>query len=505
MQQLLLESIRGYSVIVVDSARTITEWNVGAELTFGFKAQQMLGTPIDVIFTQEDRAAGVPAKELEQAAANGSAPDERWHLRADGARRYVNGRTQVIRLDGEVVGFIKIGHDETERRNAIDETRKAQRAAESANAAKDQFLAVLSHELRNPLTPILTAATLMLNDARLPNDVRDELHTIQRNAQLEARLIDDLLDVTRIARGKLHIEMRPVQLETLITHVLDICRPEIKARDLDVNLSLMAHRSCVYGDGARLQQILWNLIRNAIKFSPRNSRITIEVDNPMPGKIVLSVKDQGIGIAERDRERIFHPFEQAEPTFPHRYGGLGLGLSISRALAELHEGSLELFSDGPGHGATFQLTLPTIQEESCSPDLGMPLFREQPARSSLRILLVEDNLDTAKGLSKLLSSLGHSVSTATDVTTAIGLAESNVFDVMLSDIGLGEQSGLDLVRALHTRFPHLRPIAVSGYGTPADIERSKAAGFERHLVKPVDLELLQQVLNDIAMNPAGKK
>jgi PAS domain S-box-containing protein len=488
--RLLLESIRDYAVIVMAPDRTITDWNVGAERLFGYSREQAVGRPADMIFTQEDRAAGAPEHEARAAAEKGSYADERWHLRADNTRRFVAGRIQAIVENEKLTGFIKVVRDETQRRNALDQLIKAKSDAEVANAAKDQFLAVLSHELRNPLTPILATATMLLQNPHLPEEMRPDIITIQRNTQLEARLIDDLLDATRVGRGKVQLNLQKVMVETLIHHVVEICRGESKGKSLEINISFAAKNCCVHGDPARLQQILWNLLRNAIKFSPEGGTVTIETHNPQRGLLEVRVVDAGVGIAPENLERIFQPFEQVAPG---KFGGLGLGLSISRGMAELHGGKVLAESPGIGKGATMRLLLPVLTDAPCFPD-HVPPDIIPPSPRQLRVLIVEDNLDTARSLSRLVAMMGHKVATATSAAEALRLAQANLFDVMLSDIGLGDDSGLNLVRTLSARYPGLRSIAMSGYGSAEDMQRSRAAGFQEHLVKPLDLRVLERVL-----------
>lgn len=372
----------------------------------------------------------------------------------------------------------------TQRRAAeIDEAR---RQAESASQAKDRFLAILSHELRTPLTPALSSAQLLELDPTLTADQRELIETIHRNVELEARLIDDLLDLTRISRGKLTLRLRPTDLHEQLAHVVQICSGEIEGKALQVTVDPRASRCHVQADPARLQQILWNLLRNAVKFTPRGGRIAVETSDDR-GRIHVSIRDNGIGIAPQRLGRLFEPFEQGGDSVTRSFGGLGLGLSISKGLADLHGGTITASSDGEGRGSTFVLTLPLIPV----PEAGTPAPARQTetAGAECRVLLVEDHPDTARILARLLSRQGYVVRVAGSVAAALECADKEAFDILVSDIGLPDGSGLDLMRALVARQP-IRGIALSGYGQEEDVRRSRDAGFSEHLVKPVEFSAL---------------
>ncbi|RYD77382.1 MAG: PAS domain S-box protein, partial [Verrucomicrobiaceae bacterium] len=426
--------------------------------------------------------------------------------RPDGSRVWISVNAIPLRdphgdqITGVVTSFFDITARKAaqeERERLLASERLAREAAETANAAKDRFLAVLSHELRNPLAPVLASATLMLQDERLPDDLLEEANTIHRNAQLEARLIDDLLDLSRVSKGKMHMEMRPVQINALIAHSLQICEPEIEAKKLNVTSTLMATNSTIMGDPARLQQVLWNLLRNAIKFSNPASTMSVATKNDASGALEISVTDEGIGIEPEDLDRIFRPFEQAVRT--SQFGGLGLGLTISRTLVEMHQGTLQVESAGRGRGATFILSFPTLPDQVAnSAHNGQSYLAEpEPVSAGLRVLLVEDQADAARTMAKLLTRRGHTVHTTATVAEALEVATVHDLDVVISDIGLGEQSGHDLMRALQVRKPGLPGIALSGYGMESDVTHSLEAGFTLHLTKPVEPATLYEALNKV--------
>ena len=395
------------------------------------------------------------------------------------------------------VVFVEI----SERVKARKIMQQAKDEAEQANKTKDHFLAVLSHELRTPLTPILAATQLMEEDAALSPDLLESVRMIRRNTELEARLIDDLLDFTKINRDKLGLHIAPVDLHERLKHVLAMCHDEITAKALVVTVETQARQHHVAADSARLQQILWNVLKNAVKFTPAGGRITIRSDNPTVEQISVVVQDTGMGIEPSLLSRLFNAFEQGGSDITRQFGGLGLGLAISKGLVDLHGGTLVADSDGQGKGAKFTLTLPITSDTNT---LQAPADVHAPIRTlavSRQVLLVEDHPDTARVMSNLLSSYGFTVVLARNVAEAMAAGRSNAFDLLVSDIGLPDGSGLDLLRYFAATKP-IKAIALSGYGMEEDIRKSKEAGFLAHLTKPVDLEALERVLAKILDDPA---
>jgi signal transduction histidine kinase/ActR/RegA family two-component response regulator len=373
---------------------------------------------------------------------------------------------------------------------AIDNAR-LYRLAQAAGRAKDDFLATLSHELRTPLTPVLLTVSSLLQSPKLHDALRDEVEMIERSIELEAKLIDDLLDLTRIARGqiKAHFEVRDVH--RLLADAVSLCREKIQEKEIRIDLVTGAAEHHVWGDAARLQQVFWNLLQNAVKFSPAGSRIEVRTSNPAnaAGRIRIDFRDEGVGIAPEVLSRLFQAFEQGERN--RSRSGLGLGLAISKGLVDLHGGSLHVESPGAGQGSTFIVTLGTVPVE-VRLQLARPT-RVEPAARPLRLLVVEDHQPTLQVMTSLLQSIRHQVKTASDLATARQLAENHVFDLVVSDIGLPDGSGLDLMLELRERYG-LAGIAVSGYGMEEDLKRSREAGFREHLVKPVGLEELKDAI-----------
>jgi signal transduction histidine kinase len=376
--------------------------------------------------------------------------------------------------------------------------RAEARELELANEAKDRFLAILSHELRTPLQPIIHAASALLRDPRLPQDLLEDARTIQRNVQLEARLIDDLLDLTRIVNGKLSLERHSVNIESVIARAVDICEPDVMGKRQRLSVRLNAKRKWVHADPGRLQQVLWNLIKNAVKFTPAGGEIVVEtldsVENGDAGRCVVRVTDNGIGIAVEALPRIFDAFEQGSSDVARKHGGMGLGLSICKLLVERHDGTLSAQSDGIGRGATFTLAIPTAEPPPEAHAGPRGAYTARPSRK-LRILLVEDDHDSNFVMTKLLRNIGHEVTQAGDCASARARLAETTFDVLICDLGLPDGSGLDVMSA--HRDTGLRGLALTGYGSEKDIDASLAAGFQLHVTKPVTLEQLVQAIGKL--------
>ncbi len=295
--------------------------------------------------------------------------------------------------------------------------RQSAEEAQSANRAKDDFLAALSHELRTPLTPVLMSAASLQEDERLPPEVRDQLAMMQRNIELEARLIDDLLDVTRISRGKLIIAPVPVDIHELLRHSDDIIRSDGLGKQVQVVFELEATRHHSMADPTRLHQVFWNLLKNALKFTPPDGTVTVRTRNDDAGQIIITVQDTGVGITAEALPHIFHAFEQGDAVGQHRYGGLGLGLAISQAIVEVHGGHIQADSEGPGLGATFTVRLATMGTPAISADSpAQPAATDRP----LRLLVVEDHEATRTVLARLLKRGGHEVTLAATVSVKAG-------------------------------------------------------------------------------------
>jgi len=493
--RLLVENLDDYAVVMADLDGRITSWNIGAQRVLGYAEQEILGRPLATFFVPEDRAAGAPEQERATAAREGRALDDRWHVRKDGTRFFASG-VLAARHDesGRLVGYSKVFRDITDRWSAEQEVRAAKDAAEAANRAKDRFLAVLSHELRTPLSPILaTVQALELEEGKLSPVLREALDVIKRNAELEARLIDDLLDLTRVTRGKLQIHPRPVDAHLIVERAVEICRGELGGVCDAIRTDLRATATVVQGDPVRLQQILWNLLKNAVKFTPPGGIVRLRTFNA-GADFVLEVADTGIGFEADALPKIFQAFEQAGEQITQNFGGLGLGLAIARSLAELHGGRLEAASEGLGRGATFRLTLPAASIPATAPKT--PAQAAEARAKKLRILLVEDHEDTARAMTWLLKRHGHEVRVAGSVRHALTEADRGEIDLLISDIGLPDGTGLDVIRQLPKRG--IPAIALTGFGMENDVAASLEAGFTEHLTKPVNFQKLEAVIHTIS-------
>ncbi len=372
-----------------------------------------------------------------------------------------------------------------ERRQAEQALLKSRDEAEAANRAKDHFLAVLSHELRTPLTPVLMTVSARLLDPNLPPDLQADLAMIRRNLDLETTLIDDMLDLSRIMSGKLRLRQEVVSMDSVVSEACAICEPQIQEKALRLEQDFAAGSPTVHGDAARLQQVLWNVLKNAAKFTPAGGTIRVRVSTP-PGQVAIRVEDNGVGIEREALPKIFDAFEQGSA----KSVGLGLGLAISKALVELHGGAISAESGGSGHGSAFTILLPAAEPLPAIPPASLAPASE--AAQTARLLVVEDHADTALVLCQLLKMLGYSVRHAGSLAEARALAASGTFDVLLSDVGLPDGTGYELMAELKSR--DLIGIAMSGYGMDEDIRRGREAGFAEHLVKPVDVSVLQRTL-----------
>jgi signal transduction histidine kinase len=372
-----------------------------------------------------------------------------------------------------------------EQRVRLLAERAARAEAEAGSRAKDQFLATLSHELRTPLTPVLMAISSLTSDNSLSQSVRDDLAMIRQNVELEARLIDDLLDLTRLARGTLELHQAALDVHLKLDSALNMCRDDIDAKQIEIAQQRQAVQHTIHGDAARIQQILWNLLKNAVKFTPQGGRVEITTASHA-GEFVLTIKDTGEGIDPQVLPRIFDAFEKGARQPRQAVSGLGLGLTISKSLTDLHRGKLTALSEGPGKGATFVLKLPLMPEQPA-----LAATKDADSKSAQRrILFVEDHADTAMALARMLSRQGYSVTRAASVAAAMKSIEADSFDLLISDIGLPDGSGLDIMRHLRSTARATPGIAVSGYGMEQDILSARQAGFAQHLTKPVHPDIL---------------
>jgi PAS domain S-box-containing protein len=457
----------------------------------------------------------VDAEELPFARAlrGESASLDTWITKVDGSGRVcIRGTAAPVIEGGQIIGAVAVNTDITEQVRNEEAIKEARDAAETANRAKDRFLAVLSHELRTPLTPITMAVEMLAVDRDLPPTVREHLAMIRRNVQLEVKLIDDLLDLSRVASGKVRLQLERLDFAKLVHDACDSVLPLLHARGVRFRRDVPDRCGTVEGDPGRLQQVLWNLLSNSAKFTSAGREVEVIARLEPNDRVSVTVRDQGVGITADLLPKVFDAFEQGDPQMTGESGGLGLGLAIAKTLTELQGGTITADSAGPGKGATFTVTLPAAPQPPAPPD-ARPLASAQTpddaqprsapdATSGWRVLVVEDHADTAQMLARALEKNGFRVRRAATVAAALALASVERFDVLLSDIGLPDASGYELIQALQTgaesRNRGIRGIAMSGYGMDEDLRRSREAGFVHHLVKPVNLKKLIAVLRQVA-------
>ncbi len=413
-----------------------------------------------------------------------------------GMTRFVN--VNLLRLqssDQTIQGVLYLVEDKTR-----DVTLRQELIG--ANAAKDQFLALLSHELRNPLSPVIAMVGEL--EASTPDSprTRQALEVIRRNVELEARLIDDLLDVTRIAKGKLQLTFETVSVHETVQRAYEICREDIDEKQIRVEFRLDAQQPYIEGDPARLQQVFWNLIKNSVKFTPDGGTIVLETSNPTPDEIEARIIDTGIGIESDKIGKIFNAFEQGQTSITRRFGGLGLGLAISRAMVDAHGGKIRVTSPGKDKGSTFIVSLKTVAAPVATTNGAKAPRRpaKAPPRKSKdqnwHILVVDDHKDTCTGMKMILERRGYDITVAHTADQAVEKARAQEFDLLISDIGLPDRSGYDLMRELGAAR-HLPGIAISGFGMEHDVTKAKAAGFAQHLTKPINFERLEEAIRSL--------
>lgn len=471
----------------------IRTWNKGAERIFGWKADEVIGKAITIIIPP-DRQDEEPL--ILSRIARGERVDhfETVRLTKDGRLIDVSVTISPVRDgSGKVVAASKIARDVSFQKRVQRELQHAKEAAEQANRAKDQFLSVLSHELRTPLTPVLAEMSYLEEAGDLPDSLRGNIAMIRRNIETEARLVDDLLDLTRISRGKLQLRFEVIDVNEALRTVVTMLQNQIDQKGIELTVGLRARSHHVWADAGRLQQVFLNVVSNAVKFTPEGGRISIHTANDSDGgRLTVEIRDSGIGIETALMPRLFDAFEQSERS--RRLGGLGLGLSITRSLLELHHGSIRAASEGPDRGATFVIELGTAPRQSARPAASSATPSDGLA--GFRVLLVEDHADTREAMARLLRALGCAVQSAGSVREAVEMGEAGEFDLLISDIGLPDGSGMDVMSRLRSR--NIRGIALSGFGQEDDVRRSREAGFADHITKPINFHALREAVRRYA-------
>ena len=515
--RLLLENVQDYAIVFLDPQGRFTRWSVGAERIFGYQEAEILGQPGSIIFIPEDLEQGADQKELETAVEEGRVEHERWYVRKDGTWFWGSGIATPLRDEiGQLRGFSQIIRDFTERKRAEDERnqllereQQARETAEAANRIKDEFLATLSHELRSPLNAMIGWTNLLLTRQFDESTTKRAIETIERNARSQAQLVEDLLDVSRIIRGKLRLNIRPIELTSVIEAALETVRPAAQAKEIRFQCVLDPAAGLVAGDSDRLQQVVWNLLSNAIKFTPKGGYVDVHLQS-VNSHVEIIVTDTGQGISPEFVPYVFERFRQADSSTTRVYSGLGLGLAIVRNLVELHGGTVRVSSLGIGKGATFIVKLPRIptrvREHHSEPVHPTVVLEEAsdklPTLHGVRVLIVDDEEDSREFLITALEQCGAEVIGAASVSEAMEAVFQRQPDILVSDIGMPIEDGYSLIRKVRqlTAEPakKMPAIALTAYARTEDRMRAIAAGFQMHVPKPVEPAELATVIASLA-------
>jgi len=496
--RLLVEGVPEFAMIMLDPSGLITSWNDGAGRLLGYGDAEAIGREVAMLFTPEDRQGRVPEREIAQAAVTGRAKDERWHIRKDGSRFWASGALAALwHPDGSLRGFVKVMRDETLRRRAEEATRASTEAALTANRMKDEFLASLSHELRTPLNAILLWAKLLQGTVAAGREpqLAEGLAAITRGAEAQKALIEDLLDVSRISSGNLRLQVREIELAGVVREAIESIEPTADAKQVTVHAELGPDLGVVRADPDRLRQIVWNLLTNAVKFTPQGGRIEVALRR-LKDEVEIKVADTGAGISADFLPAVFDRFRQGDASKARLHGGVGLGLAIAKQLAELHGGTVTAHSQGPNQGATFVVRLPlprvvvahaSMQVAAAAPgngDADAALLR------GLTLLLVEDDVESRQALVVLLGRAGLKVVEAGTAAAALESFDASPPDLIVSDISLPGEDGYALIRRIRAREVQsgsvpVPAVALTAYAGEGDRRMALEAGYQQHVGKPI--------------------
>jgi PAS domain S-box-containing protein len=500
----VVAQVRDYAIFTIDSGGHPMSWNEGVRRVLGFDQHEFIGRDIDpLIFTPEAQAEGVPQREREQASRTGQANDDRWMRRKDGTAFFSAGATTAIRdAHGDLVGFIKVMRDQTLWKNTEMELHRSVAELARVDQTRNAFIAVLAHELRNPLAPLGNAIQVLKRGVDDPARMLSTLALMERQVGQMSRLIADLLDVSRIAHDKIELKRGPVEISTLIQQALEVGRPQAEALRHRVTVSQSSRPLFVDADATRLVQALVNVLNNAFKFTPPGGQIWLSTETEND-QAVIRIKDSGIGIPQADQTRIFEMFSQVDSSKERSRGGLGIGLALVRKIAELHGGAVEVNSGGTGTGSEFAIRLPLIAEPAdFSEQAGA---KDAPPTSVKRILVVDDNEDSALTLATLLELEGHHAAIAHNGESAIRIAGTEKPELVILDLGMPGMNGLKVAERLREQLHDPDPmlVALTGWDQPEDRRLTAEAGFNYHLVKPVDADALREILGALERRTTG--
>ena len=488
--RLLVEGVQDYAIYMLDTDGVVSSWNAGAHRIKGYTRGEIIGRHFSNFFTPEDIDAGKPWKALAQAKSEGHYESEGWRVRKDGTRFWARAVLTPLKDDqGVLRGYTKVTQDLSERR----QLQSLEKAAQNVN----EFIAMLAHELRNPLAPIRTAVQVMAHASAEPAAREQLRQTIDRQSANLVRIVDDLVDISRITRGVLNLERAPADLLEIVRHAIDTTIPAIESRRHALEVIAPPMPVTVMVDRHRMNQVLVNLLNNAARYTPEGGAISVSVEVG-GGFASVRIRDNGRGVEPEMQERIFDMFVQGRSPVERASGGLGVGLALARRLVEMHGGTLQVNSGGKDQGSEFVVRLTLPREVTANPATGPATAATRPAPSvPRRILIVDDNTDAAQTLQMLLKSLGHEVRVANDGQHALEAATDFGPEVVLLDIGMPGMNGYEVARRLRTlnaSKPPIRIVAVTGWGQDLDRQQSREAGFDVHLVKPVDMEQLESIL-----------
>jgi PAS domain S-box-containing protein len=488
----------GDCVIVTDASGRITFMNAVAEDLTGWKftdaGGRLVGDVFRIINEHTGAAIESPVDKVLQHGVIVGLANHTLLVRKDGTQVPIDDSGAPIRqADGTVRGAVLVFRDFSEHKATERTMRDAKETAERANAAKDQFLAMLSHELRTPLTPVLATLNLWEVSDELPSRMKSDVQMLRRSVELEARIIDDLLDVTRISKGILSFTLESIDVHELIEFLVGMCHSEFNGKQLVLSVDLEAKKHYLHSDAGRLQQVLWNVMRNAAKFTGTGGEVRIATSNDADGNVVITVVDNGIGMTPDTLGRLFKPFEQGEKAISQRFGGLGLGMAISSAIAKQLDGKLTAKSEGLSKGSTFTIIFPST---AIVPVRNKLSAERDESAAGIKILLVEDHHDSALALTRLLSKQGYAVEVASTVAAALVAVADRTFDVLICDIGLPDGTGFQLIEEVRKKSA-IPAIALSGFGMEEDVTQSELSGFDVHLTKPVNFHRLVDAIRKV--------
>jgi PAS domain S-box-containing protein len=492
--RLLVDGVTEYAIMMLDKDGFVSSWNAGAERIKGYKSQEILGKHVSHFYPSEAVLANAPWEDLNLARTGGRVTNEGWRVRKDGTLFWAASVMTALKdRDGRLYGFAKVTQDLTQRRNAEALADTAQRMHE--------FIAMLAHELRNPLAPIRNAVSLMGRKGLGDPALESMRQTIDRQSVQLTRLLDELLDVNRIARGQFAVERELLDFREVITRAVEASRPLIDSREHSLELAVPDAPVPVLGDAVRLIQAVVNLLNNAAKYTPAGGKILLSV-SARGTELELRVKDSGRGIERDMLEKVFDLFVQIDGSSNGTLGGLGVGLALVRRVLELHGGSIQARSEGKERGSEFIARIPLSIHQIRI--IATAQKEQEAAIQSLRVLVVDDNKDAGDTLDLLLQSMGQQVRTVYDGPSAIAIAQTFRPDIVLLDIGMPQMSGYEVARAIQSAQGDARPVlvAITGWGQESDKERANEAGFQYHFVKPISENVLREILAQVAANRA---